>query len=51
MSKAPTCYNCWRSVFRNLHGCIVLYCGYYYRPVPDDGMTCDNHTYEKTEKQ
>lgn len=51
MSKTPTCYNCWRSVFRNLHGSTVLYCGYYYRHVPNDGTKCDNHTYAKTEKQ
>lgn len=50
MSKAPKCYNCWRSVFRNLHGSTVLYCGYYYRAVPNDGTTCDNHTYENTQK-
>lgn len=44
MSKTPTCANCLRSLFRNMHGVTVLYCGYYYRPVPNDGMVCDNHT-------
>lgn len=44
MSKTPTCANCWRSLFRNMHGVTVLYCGYYYHPVPNDGMACHNHT-------
>ena len=44
MSKTPTCANCWRSLFRNMHGVTVLYCAYYYRAVPNDGMACANHT-------
>lgn len=48
MTKTPTCSNCHRSVFRTLHGITVLHCDYYYRAVPTDGMTCDNHTNAKT---
>ena len=43
-AKTPTCANCWRSIFRNIRGTIVLYCAYYYRAVPNDGMACANHT-------
>ena len=34
-----------------MRGKTVLYCGYYYRPVPNDGMACDNYTNANQKKQ
>lgn len=49
--NTPQCSNCWNSIFRNMRGKTVLYCGYYYRPVPNDGMACDNYTNANQKKQ
>lgn len=40
--KTPQCSNCWSSIFRNMKGKTVLYCGYWYKPVELDYL-CDMH--------
>ena len=47
MSKTPTCANCYRSLFRNMHGVTVLYCGYYLNPTLFDHEACVNWRSEK----
>lgn len=36
-SAVQNCAKCFNSMFRQLRGVTVLYCGYYYRAVPTDG--------------
>ena len=41
------CANCWHSMFRNMRGVTVLYCGYYYRAVPNTSA-CKHHLNSET---
>ena len=41
------CGNCWHALFRDYHGELRFYCGYYFNPTLFDREACINWISEK----
>ena len=51
MPTTKMCGNCWHAMFRDYHGNMTFYCGYYLPPVLFDADACIAWKFEKPSRK